>query len=131
MGGGCAFLDFDNDGDQDLLFVNSQRWPWDPRPRDDRAETMVLLRNDGTGTLDDVTGGSGLDVLLYGMGAAVGDYDNDGDPDLFISAVGPDRLFRNDDGKYVDVTAEAGVAGDEREWGTSCVVPFGRRSCFV
>ena len=89
MGGGCAFFDFDNDGDQDLLFVNSlAALAWDERrcrPRS-RRRPMALYRNDGKGNFDDVTAGSGLDVSLYGMGAAVGDYDNDGRVDVFISA---------------------------------------------
>ena len=79
MGGGCAFFDFDGDGDQDLLFVNSLRhWPWDQPAANDGQATTALYRNDGTGKFDDVTAGSGLDVAIYGMGVAVGDYDNDG-----------------------------------------------------
>jgi hypothetical protein len=119
MGGGCAFLDVDVDGDQDILLVNSCHWPWDEGSQGN-APTMCLYRNDGSGRFEDATEAVGLQVALYGMGAAVGDYDNDGDPDLFISAVGPNRLFRNDDGRFVDVTDEAGVAGGEHDWGTSC-----------
>ena len=119
MGGGCAFFDYDSDGDQDLLLVNSRRWPWDPRPPAEQP-TMCLYRNDGGGRFDDVTSAVGLDVSFYGMGAAVGDYDNDGDRDLFISAVGSNHLFRNDGGRFVDVSDEAGVAGAEDAWSTSC-----------
>ncbi len=61
-----------------------------------------------------------MDFTIYGMGAAVGDYDNDGDSDIFISAVGENRLLRNDDGKFTDVTDDAGVAGAADSWGTSC-----------
>ena len=86
MGGGCAFLDFDSDGDPDILFVNSRRWPWDPRPAPETPATLALYENDGTGNFRNVTAAAGLDVSLYGQGCAVGDYDNDGDPDLFISA---------------------------------------------
>ena len=119
MGGGCAFLDYDNDGDQDILFVNSCRWPWDQEPVD-VPPTQTLYRNDGECQFTDVTHEVGLNVTFYGQGVAVGDYDNDGDVDLFFSAVGPNRLFRNDGGKFVDATAEAGVAGEKEEWSTSC-----------
>ena len=123
MGGGNAFFDFDSDGDQDLLLVNSRRWPWDPRGAAETPATLALYRNkgNGTGQFEDVTAGSGLDVSLYGMGAAVGDYDNDGRVDVFLSAVGSNRLFHNEgDGKFIDVTASAGIAGDPAEWSTSC-----------
>ncbi len=119
MGGGCAFLDYDNDGDQDILLVNSKRWPSDKRPTG-KPPTTELYRNDGTGTFENVTADSGLNVTLYGMGVACGDYDNDGNVDVFISAVGPNRLFRNIGGKFVDVTDEAGLTGDDDAWGTSC-----------
>ena len=135
MGGGCAFLDYDGDGDQDVLLVNSCRWVWDTRPAE-APPTMALYRNDGDGKFVDVTKEAGLDVTFYGQGVAVGDYDSDGDIDLFLSAVGPNKaegeklrteqgtgpnkLFRNDGGKFVDATAEAGVAGCEDDWGTSC-----------
>ncbi len=121
MGGGAAFLDLEGDGDQDVLLVNSCPWPWaveaDGAARP--SPTMALYRNDGTGRYRDVTRESGLDVSFYGMGAAVGDYDNDGDADVYITAVGPNRLFRNDGGRFTDVTATAGVAGGPREWSTS------------
>jgi enediyne biosynthesis protein E4 len=119
MGGGCAFLDFDNDGDQDIVFVNSQKWSWDKRPSQ-KSRTHALYRNDGTGHFEDVTAGSGLDIAMYGMGVAAGDYDNDGNVDLFISAVGSNKLFRNVGGKFVDITAKAGVAGSPEQWSTSC-----------
>jgi len=119
MGGGGAFFDYDADGDQVLLLVNSARWPGDPRPPTQPA-TMKLYRNDGKGHFEDVTKSTGLDVSFYGMGCACGDFDNDGDVDLFISAVGPNRLFRNDDGTFVEITQTAGVAGDDDAWGSSC-----------
>jgi hypothetical protein len=120
MGGGCAFFDYDNDGDQDMLLVNSRRWPWDSRPSSPAA-TQALYRNDGTGRFENVTAAVGLDVSLYGMGAAVADYDGDGFVDVFLSAVGSSRLFRNVEGqKFVDVTDEAGVAGADDAWSTSC-----------
>ncbi len=122
MGSGCAFFDCDNDGDQDILFINSHCWPFDSaegeRPA---ADTMALYRNDGTGQFEDITAGSGLDGSIYGMGVAVGDYDGDGRVDVFVSALGTNRLFHNDgQGKFRDVTAEAGVAGEPGEWSTSC-----------
>ena len=119
MGGGCAFLDFDIDGNLDILFVNSCRWPEDQREQT-TAPTMALYRNNGDGRFSDVTAARGLDVTFYGMGAAIGDYDNDGDPDVFISAVGENHLFRNDGHQFVDVTNTSGVAGAPNEWGTSC-----------
>ena len=118
MGGGVAFFDYDNEGRQDLLFVNSSDWPWhatagSPPP------TMALYHNDGHGHFTDVTAGSGLDVSFYGMGVAIGDYDNDGLDDVFITAVGGNHLFHNDGhGKFHEVTAEAGVGGSTNDWGT-------------
>jgi enediyne biosynthesis protein E4 len=118
MGGGVAFFDFNNNGHQDLLFINSTQWPWhqgEERP----PATPVLYRNDGHGNFEDVTAGSGLDVPLYGMGVVVGDYDNDGWVDVFITAVGGNRLFRNEgDGRFRDVTEQAGVGGTPADWST-------------
>lgn len=118
MGGGVAFLDFDGDGDPDILFVNSCRWPWDGRPADS-TPTMALYRNDGDSKFSDVTADAGLNVTFYGQGAAVGDYDNDGDVDLYLTAVGLNHLFRNDQGKFVEVTGAAGVGGTSDQWSTS------------
>jgi enediyne biosynthesis protein E4 len=102
MGAGVAFLDYDGDGDQDLFFVNSSTWPnHDVKP----APTQALYRNDGKGHFEDVTKATGLDKTFYGQGVAVGDYDNDGDPDLYVTAVGGGHLFRNDGkGHFEDVT---------------------------
>jgi enediyne biosynthesis protein E4 len=119
MGGGCAFFDYDNDDDADLLLVNSCYWPGH-QPADAPNPTLALYRNDGTGHFDDVTVETGLAITCYGMGVAVGDYDNDGWADLFISTVGSDLLLHNDGGKFVDVTAAAGVSGDPESWSTSC-----------
>src|SRR5437660_1907216 len=116
MAGGVAFFDFDNDGAPDLLFINSTYWPWH-LPDGSKPTTHALYHNDGTGHFTDVTAGSGLDVSFYGMGVAVGDYDNDGNVDVFITAVGGNHLFRNlGNGKFADVTPKAAVAGSNNGW---------------
>jgi len=118
MGSGVAFLDFDNDGDQDLLFVNGTDWPW--KRGTNTAPTAALYRNDGAGRFDDVTRGSGLDVSIYGMGVAVGDYDNDGHVDVFLTGVGDNRLFHNEgSGKFRDATTQAGITTRSNDWSTS------------
>ena len=118
MGSGTAVLDYNNDGHLDLLLVNSSRWPWDSENK--QASPCKLYQGDGKFNFVDVSTEAGLDLTLYGMGVAVGDYDNDGDSDVFLSAVGKNRLLRNDDGKFIDVTDAAGVGGDDEAWGTSC-----------
>jgi len=119
MGGGEAFLDFDNDGNQDLLFINSGFWPGHIPPGQ-KQPTMALYHNDGKGRFTDVTASSGLDVSFYGMGVAVGDYDNDGLPDVFITAVGGNHLFHNQGkGKFLEVTKDAGVTGLPEDWSMS------------
>ena len=109
MGSGVAFLDYDGDGDQDLFFVNSSYWPnHEVKP----APTQALYRNDGKGHFQDVTEESGLDKTFYGQGVAVGDYDNDGDPDLYVTSIGRGYLFRNDGkGHFDDATAAASAKG--------------------
>lgn len=120
MGGGCAFFDYDADGDQDILFVNSQEWPETPGPAPNAEATLKLYANDGKGRFSDVTRASGLNHSMYGMGVACADYDGDGQTDLFISCVGRDRLFHNEQGRFVEVTDAAGVAGTEQDWSSSC-----------
>jgi len=101
LGAGCAFLDYDADGWQDLLLVNSMDWPGHSRQR----STLKLYRNNRNGTFTDVTHAAGLDIEMYGMGVAVGDYNNDGFPDILITCVGQNRLFKNTGkGNFVDVT---------------------------
>ncbi len=118
MGGGIAFFDYDNDGDPDLVFVNSAPWPWRPQPA--TPPTSKLYRNRGDGTFEDVSEATGMDIVLYGMGVATGDYDGDGFVDVFVTAVGENRLFRNLGGeRFTDVTAETGVAGSPDMWSTS------------
>ncbi len=115
MGSGAAFLDYDQDGDQDLLLVNSAPWP---ESHFTVSATQALYCNDGQGHFRDVTREAGLDKTFFGMGVAVGDYDNDGDPDLYLTALGGGRLFRNDAGRFVDATTEAN-AGAGAGWLTS------------
>ncbi len=106
LGSGCAFLDYDADGWQDILLVNGMDWPGHQRQR----STLKLYRNNRNGTFTDVTRAAGLDVEMYGMGVAVGDYNNDGFPDILITCVGQNRLFRNTGkGTFVDVTQKSGL----------------------
>ena len=115
MGGGVAFFDYDNDGDADLLLVNSTNWPWQPAVN----ATSRLYRNRGNGSFDDATEETGLGLRLYGMGVAVGDYDGDGFVDVFVTALGENRLLRNIAGKrFEDVTTAAGVAGSAEAFST-------------
>jgi enediyne biosynthesis protein E4 len=108
LGSGCAFLDYDGDGWQDILVVNGMDWPGHAR----RRSTLGLFRNNRNGTFSDVTRSAGLDVEVYGMGVAVGDFNNDGFPDLLMTCVGQNRLFRNTGkGTFVDATRTSGLAG--------------------
>jgi hypothetical protein len=110
LGSGCAFLDYDRDGWQDILLINGSDWPGHKKSR----STLRLYHNDGDGTFTDVTARAGLDVELYGMGVAVGDYNNDGYPDILVTCVGQNRLFRNTGkGTFVDVTNTAGLGKRE------------------
>jgi enediyne biosynthesis protein E4 len=106
LGSGCAFLDYDADGWQDILLVNSADWPAHKHTR----STLRLYRNNRNGTFTDVTHSAGLDIEMYGMGVAVGDYNNDGFSDILITCVGQNRLFRNTGkGTFVDVTESSGL----------------------
>jgi len=115
IGSGAAFLDYDNDGDQDLFLVNFRHWPDHPG---DNTPTQALYRNDGSGHFEDVSRESGLDIEEYGMGVAVGDYDADGWVDLFLSSLKKNRLFRNQQGQFREVTDQAGVGGRQDLWST-------------
>ncbi len=108
MGSGVVFFDADGDGDEDLLFVNSRRWP--ERRADGSEPTAALYINRGDGTFEDRTAAAGLDFPLYGIGAAAGDYDADGDPDLYLAALGPNRLLENRGGVFSEAPAAEAVA---------------------
>jgi hypothetical protein len=115
LGPGVAFIDYDNDGWPDILIVNGMDWPGHAK----RRSTLKLYHNNHNGTFTDVTRKAGLDVEMYGMGVAVGDYDNDGYDDLFVTAYGQNRLFHNNgNGTFTDVTEKAGLGGI-KEFSTS------------
>src|SRR5215472_13375286 len=121
MGGGVAVLDYDGDGRPDLLFVSSCYWPSDPRTKE-MSSSLVLYRNEGVGAdglphFRNVTREAGLEKVFYGMGASVGDYDNDGRDDVYVTALGGNHLFHNVGGRFEDVTKKAGVA--DSGWSTS------------
>jgi hypothetical protein len=108
MGPGCAFFDYDGDGWLDILIVNGTDFPGHKRSN----STLSLYRNNRNGTFTDVTARAGLAVQMYGMGVAVADYNNDGFPDILITAVGQNRLFQNTgQGHFIDVTDKAGLGG--------------------
>ena len=110
LGSGVAFIDYDNDGWPDIFLVNGTDWPSHAQ----KHTTLKLYHNNHDGTFTDVTHKAGLDVEMYGMGVAVGDYDNDGHDDLFVSALGQSRLFHNNgNGTFTDVTQKAGLAGPQ------------------
>ena len=116
MGPGCAFIDYDNDGFPDIILINGEDFPGHPHGG---ATTLKLYHNNRDGTFTDVTRQAGLAVPMFGMGVAVGDYDNDGFDDIFVSALGQSHLFHNNgNGTFTDVTKSAGMWGPS-EFSTS------------
>lgn len=116
MGPGCALIDYDNDGYPDILLINGQDWPGHAK---NGPTTPKLYHNNHDGTFTDVTRKSGLGISLFGLGVAIGDYDNDGFEDVFITALGQSHLFRNNgNGTFKDVTLTAGLWGPN-EFSTS------------
>ncbi|MCZ6602939.1 MAG: VCBS repeat-containing protein, partial [Planctomycetota bacterium] len=117
MGSGGGFFDYDGDGYPDIYLVNGATLEGAPGPIPPRN---ALYRNNGDGTFSDVTDESGTGDIGYGMGCAMADYDNDGDPDIYVTNFGPNVLYRNrGDGTFEEVAAQAGVA--DPLWGASCL----------
>src|SRR5579863_4313051 len=117
VGAGCAFLDFDNDGWMDIYLVNSGTCDFYQPPK---PLSNALYRNNRDGTFTDVTAKAGVAGTAYGMGVAVGDYDGDGLPDIYLTQYPNSILYHNNgDGTFTDVTAKAGVSAPG--WATSAV----------
>lgn len=126
LGGGVAFLDLTGDDLPDLLFVDGDPWPWDAKNSSKSSKSkwggLAFYKNLGDGKFEESTEESGLNVPFYGMGTAVGDVDRDGDPDVYVTAVGPNHLFLNDgSGYFTEAPSAAGAAGSDQDWSTSAV----------
>ena len=116
-GSGGGFFDYDNDGYLDIYLINAR--PQGEQTVTSPLPTNVLYHNNGDGSFTDVTRVAGMGDTRYGVGATTGDYDNDGDIDLYLTNFGSNALYRNNgDGTFTDVAASAQVA--DTGWGTSC-----------
>jgi enediyne biosynthesis protein E4 len=117
LGPGCAFLDYDGDGWLDILLVNGAGWAGAHIGNRRERSTLSLYRNNRNGTFTDVTERAGLAVEMYGMGVAIADYNNDGFPDILITAVGQNRLFQNTGkGNFIDVTQKSPSTMSSAAW---------------
>jgi hypothetical protein len=116
-GSGVAIFDYDNDGWPDIFLVNGTRLEGFATGQ---APTNRLYRNNHDGTFTDVTAKAGLTATGWGQGVCVGDYDNDGWEDLYITYYGKNRLYHNDHGIFTEVADKAGAAGSGKAWGTGC-----------
>jgi len=118
MGGGVAFVDYDNDGLADVFLVDGGDWPDTPNRQPARHR---LYRNLGGGQFEDVTIQSNLRLDFYAMGVAVADIDADGWSDLLLTGIGGTRMLRNDQGRFVDVSESIGLSGESQDWSTAAV----------
>jgi len=116
-GNGVAIFDYDNDGWPDIFLVNGTRLEGFPAGQ---GPTNRLYHNNRDGTFTDVTAKAGLTATGWGQGVCVGDYDNDGWDDLYITYYGKNRLYHNNHGVFTEVAEKAGVAGSGKSWGTGC-----------
>jgi len=116
-GSGVAIFDYDNDGWPDIFVVNGTKLEGFPTGK---GPTNRLYRNNHDGTFTDVTAKAGLTATGWGQGVCVGDYDNDGWEDLYVTYYGKNRLYHNNHGVFTEVSEKAGVAGSGKDWGTGC-----------
>ena len=120
-GSGVAILDYDRDGWPDIFLVNGTTLPGAKTEDKQDKPTNHLFHNNHDGTFTDVTTKAGLVSTGWGQGACVGDYDNDGFDDIYVTGYGKNRLFHNQgDGTFKEIAEQAGVAGTGKEWGTGC-----------